>query len=142
MQAAIRVSIKFEKVRESFLTLGVPKSPEDGLVAERVLAALHHKLKLVVDIVRGLLLQTSPPHKNEESDPGAANGKPGIATQAECSRISYSHSSERQNRGRSMQGREREIPGERWEREGTSWYRLLCGHHGCAPRRSDGGEDC
>jgi len=75
MQAAIRVSIKFEKVRESFLTLGVPKSPEDGLVAERVLAALHHKLKLVVDIVSGLL-------------------------------------------------------------------RLLCGHHGCAPRRSDGGEDC
>jgi len=108
MQAAIRVSIKFEKVRESFLTLGVPKSPEDGLVAERVLAALHHKLKLVVDIVRGLLLQTSPPHKNEESEPGAANGKPGIAIQAECSRISYSHSSERQNRGRSMQGRERE----------------------------------
>jgi len=57
------------------LRLGVPKSPEDGLVAERVLAALHNKLKLVVDVVRGLL-------------------------------------------------------------------RLLCGHHGCAPRRSDSGEAC
>ena len=59
MQAAIRVSIKFEKVRESFLTLGVPKSPEDGLVAERVLAALHHQLQLVVDALRALLLHRS-----------------------------------------------------------------------------------
>ena len=42
--------------RESFLTLGVPEGPEDSLVAERVLAALHHKLQLVVDVVRGLLL--------------------------------------------------------------------------------------
>jgi hypothetical protein len=39
------------------LTLRVPEGPEDGLVAERVLAALHHKLQLVVDVVRGLLLQ-------------------------------------------------------------------------------------
>jgi hypothetical protein len=40
----------------SFLTLRIPEGPEDSLVAERVLAALHHKLKLVVDVVRGLLL--------------------------------------------------------------------------------------
>jgi hypothetical protein len=38
------------------LTLGVPEGPEDGLVAERVLAALHHELQLVVDVVPGLLL--------------------------------------------------------------------------------------
>jgi hypothetical protein len=38
------------------LRLGVPESPEDGLVAERVLATLHNKLQLVVDVVRGLLL--------------------------------------------------------------------------------------
>jgi len=42
--------------RESFLTLGVPEGPEDSLVAERVLATLHHKLQLVVDVVRRLLL--------------------------------------------------------------------------------------
>ena len=125
MQAAIRVSIKFEKVRESFLTLGVPKSPEDGLVAERVLAALHHKLKLVVDIVRGLLLQTSPPHKNEELEPRAANGKPGNAIQAECSRVSYPHSSERETaadrwkddrdtRGEMGAGRNELLPSSLW----------------------------
>ncbi len=50
------------------LTLGVPEGPEDGLVAERVLAALHHELQLVVDVVRGLLLQTQPPshHHHDE----------------------------------------------------------------------------
>ena len=37
------------------LCLGVPEGPEDGLVAERVLAALHDKLQLVVDVVPGLL---------------------------------------------------------------------------------------
>jgi hypothetical protein len=49
-------------VSESFLTLGVPESPEDGLVAERVLATLHNKLQLVVDVVRGLLLHRHHHH--------------------------------------------------------------------------------
>ena len=33
---------------------------EDGLVAERVLAALHHQLHLVVDVLPALLLQSAP----------------------------------------------------------------------------------
>ena len=39
-------------------TLGAPERLEDGLVAERVLAALHHQLQLVVDVLRVLLLQS------------------------------------------------------------------------------------
>jgi hypothetical protein len=38
-------------------TLGAPERLEDGLVTERVLAALHHQLQIVVDAVGVLFLQ-------------------------------------------------------------------------------------
>ena len=49
----------YAQKRNGIDTLGVAQRLEDGLVAERVLAALHHQLQLVVDALRALLLHRS-----------------------------------------------------------------------------------
>ena len=49
----------YARKRNGIDTLGVAQRLEDGLVAERVLAALHHQLQLVVDALRALLLHRS-----------------------------------------------------------------------------------
>lgn len=43
-------------------TFGAPQCPEDGLVPEGVLAALHHQREPVVDALMGLLLHKEKDH--------------------------------------------------------------------------------
>lgn len=61
--------------RNGIDTLGVAQRLEDGLVAQGVLAALHHQLQLVVDALCALLLHRSKPtgdqSTSQENSPGS-----------------------------------------------------------------------
>jgi len=60
--------------KDDQLPLGVAQRLEDGLVAERVLAALHHQLQLVVDALRALLRLLRGSHRIERPRAATTEG--------------------------------------------------------------------